>query len=402
MKRIAIIGGGPAGLRAAEVVSKGGVDVTLFEGKLSVGRKFLVAGKGGLNLTHSEPLETFVTRYSGPDESVSFWSRVLAEFDNTAIRRWAARLDVGTFAASSGRVYPKALKAAPLLRAWIRRLKSQGVRFEPKHRLLGIVREHDGSLKLSFESENGIKEARFDAVVLALGGGSWPMTGSDGQWIDLMHPHHIHTTPLTAANCGWEVPWSQDVLERSEGEALKNLSVRAGTTEVNGELVITHYGLEGGPIYQLGPAIKALPKPELVIDFKPSFSVSKLVAKMESAKRNFMAEARVRWKLSQPVCSILESFYESFESAEELAVVVKACPIPLVKPRPIEEAISSAGGVAWEEVNDQLMLKKLPGVFCAGEMLDWEAPTGGYLMQGCFATGTLAGKGTLDYLDSDE
>ena len=393
---MAIIGGGPAGLRAAEVAAAAGLTVTLYEAKRSVGRKFLVAGKGGFNITHVEELETFVTRYRGPGQPEEFWERVVGQFDNQKIRGWAARLDVGTFVAKSGRVYPKALKAAPLLRAWIKRLKGQGVTFAVRHRLVGLERE--GRFQLRFENEEGEKVVAADAVVLALGGGSWPQTGSDGGWVTLLEKLGVGVSQLTSANCGWEVAWPEEVLAEHEGSALKNLVLAVGEEEVPGELVITKYGLEGGPIYQLGPALKAMAEPSLRIDFKPTFTEEKLVAKMESARRDFLGEARVRWKLSAEACSILEWLYGPFESAADLAKVTKQCCLPVTQPRPIEEAISSAGGVRWDELDENLMVKRLPGLFVAGEMIDWEAPTGGYLMQGCFATGTLAGEAVAELL----
>ena len=394
---MAIVGGGPAGLRAAEVASAAGLSVTLYEAKRSVGRKFLVAGKGGFNITHAEELETFVTRYRGPGQPPEFWGRAVGLFNNQDIRGWAARLEVGTFVAKSGRVYPKALKAAPLLRAWIKRLKGQGVTFAVKHRLTGLEKDEEG-FRLRFENEEGEKLVEADAVVLALGGGSWPQTGSDGGWVSLLERLAVEVSPLTSANCGWEVEWPEEVLAEHEGSALKNLVLRVGEEEVPGELVMTKYGLEGGPIYQLGPVLKTMTEPSLLIDFKPTFTEEKLGAKMESARRDFLGEARVRWKLSAEACSILDWLYGPFESAADLAKVTKKCRLPVTQPRPIEEAISSAGGVRWDELDDHLMVKRLPGLFVAGEMIDWEAPTGGYLMQGCFATGTLAGEAVADLL----
>lgn len=396
MKRLAIIGGGPAGLRAAEVASAAGLAVTLYEGKRSVGRKFLVAGKGGFNITHTEPLADFATRYQGTGMPSEFWPRALAGFDNEMIRGWAARLDVGTFAAKSGRVYPKALKAAPLLRAWLRRLREQGVTFEVNHRLTGITpgRTHE----LSFDHRGEEKWVQADAVIFAMGGGSWPQTGSDGRWVSLFDSLGLACEPLAAANCGWEVAWSTGFLVSHEGQALKNLVLKANGEEVRGELVITKYGLEGGPIYQLGPALRAMDKPALEIDFKPTLTVERMVAKMESARKNFFHEAQLRWKLSEAATDLIKLAYPQIESAAGLAQVAKSYTLPLISPRPIEEAISSAGGVSWSEVDRGLMLAKQPGLFVAGEMLDWEAPTGGYLMQGCFASGTIAAKSACDYL----
>jgi uncharacterized flavoprotein (TIGR03862 family) len=377
-------------LRAAEVASAAGAEVTLCDQKRSVGRKFLVAGKGGLNLTHSEELETFVTRYQGPNQPDDFWRRALGKFDNKAIRAWAARLDVGTFVQKSGRVYPKALKAAPLLRRWVEKLRTQGVDFRMSHRLASLA-----SGRATFESPEGVVSLEADAIILALGGGSWPQTGSDGAWVKTLANAGVEVSPLTPANCGWEVEWSFGLAEQLEGQPLKNVVASVGDEGAPGEIMLTRYGMEGGPLYALGPALRAMEEPALTLDFKPSFTSRELVAKMESAKKNFLAESQYRWKLSEPMRLILDYFHGPFESAEQLARDAKACRIPLTKPRPLAEAISSAGGVAWKGIDDQLMIKELPGVFVAGEMIDWEAPTGGYLLQGCFASGTLAAESAL-------
>ena len=390
MSHILVIGGGPAGLRAAEVASAAGAEITLCDQKRSVGRKFLVAGKGGLNLTHSEELETFVTRYQGPNQPDDFWRRALGKFDNKAIRAWAARLDVGTFVQKSGRVYPKALKAAPLLRRWVEKLRTQGVDFRMSHRLASLA-----SGRATFESPEGVVSLEADAIILALGGGSWPQTGSDGAWVKTLANAGVEVSPLTPANCGWEVEWSFGLAEQLEGQPLKNVVASVGDEGAPGEIMLTRYGMEGGPLYALGPALRAMEEPALTLDFKPSFTSRELVAKMESAKKNFLAESQYRWKLSEPMRLILDYFHGPFESAEQLARDAKACRIPLTKPRPLAEAISSAGGVAWKGIDDQLMIKELPGVFVAGEMIDWEAPTGGYLLQGCFASGTLAAESAL-------
>jgi hypothetical protein len=389
--QLAVIGGGPAGLRAAETAAAAGVRVALFDAKPSVGRKFLVAGKGGLNLTHGEELERFITRYSGPDQPAEIWHGLLEEFDPAALRAWAADLGVETFQATSGRVYPRALKAAPLLRRWIARLKQSGVRFEMNHRWNGL---RPGAPHV-LEFANGA-EVEADAVVFALGGGSWPQTGSDGGWIATFQKLGIACHPLVAANCGWEHPWPPEVLAAAEGKPLKNLRVSADDVTVAGELLVTRYGLEGGAIYQLGSALRAMPLPAIAIDFKPDFDHERLVAKMESVRRNFLEEARVRWKLSEAAVAILSR--REWSDAESLAREVKHCVMELTGPRPLAEAISSAGGVCWSELDESLMLKRAPGIFVAGEMIDWEAPTGGYLMQGCFATGTRAGKAAAEWL----
>ncbi len=395
---IAIIGGGPAGLRAAEVAAAGGGDVTLFDAKPSVGRKFLVAGRGGLNLTHNEPRDCFVTRFSGPEQPAGIWTSLLDEFDPAALRSWAAELGIETFAATTGRVYPREMKAAPLLRRWVERLRASGVRFALRHRWTGLERSGEG-WRVDFDVDGEARSIEADAVILALGGGSWRDTGSDGAWIPTLERAGVKVAPLRSANCGWEYPWPAGVLAEAEGLPLKNVAVWAGETLVQGELQVTRYGLEGGAIYALGAVLRAMPQPEIVIDFKPAHTVEQLVRKLGLCRKNFLAEARSRWKLGDAAFAILAHLpgMEPFASAEALASAVKGCRLPLTRPRPIGEAISSAGGVCWSELDDLLMVRRLPGVFVAGEMIDWEAPTGGYLIQGCFATGTRAARGALAF-----
>jgi uncharacterized flavoprotein (TIGR03862 family) len=365
--------------------------VTIFDAKPSVGRKFLVAGKGGLNLTHGEELAKFVTRFSGPDQPADLWEKLLADFNPQALREWTAGLGVETFQATSGRVYPTALKAAPMLRRWIMRLHDLGVRFEMNHRCTSLT------AKTPFEIgfANGAQTTA-DAVIFALGGGSWAKTGSDGLWQEMFAKLGIDQNSLEPANCGWEHEWPDQILQTAEGLPLKNIHVRAGETTAIGELMLTRYGLEGGAIYQLGSALRKMSKPAISIDFKPTFSHEQLIGKMQSARRNFLAEARVRWKLSEPAHAILSC--KDYPTVEALARDVKHFEIPLLRPRPIDEAISSAGGIRWSELDSSLMLHRLPGVFMAGEMIDWEAPTGGYLIQGCFATGTRAANSAVNWL----
>jgi uncharacterized flavoprotein (TIGR03862 family) len=390
--QLAIIGGGPAGLRAAEVAATHGAAVTLFEAKASVGRKYLVAGRGGLNLTNAEPRDRFATRYSGPPDR---WPELLADFDAEALRAWAAGLGVETFAASTGRVYPREMKAAPLLRRWVQRLRELGVQFATHHRWLDLRRET--RWLIDFQIQDGTRTVEADAVILALGGGSWPETGSDGAWTAILQRLGIAVAALQPANCGWEYPWPAEVLAAAEGQPLKSIVARTGTEEVRGELLITRYGLEGGALYQLGPALRAQAEPKLTIDLKPSHTVAQLVAKLGPIRSNFLAEARSRWRLSDAAYAILAHCggHTPPDSAAALAATAKSCVLSLIRPRPLAEAISSAGGVCWSEVDDGLMLRKLPGIFLAGEMIDWEAPTGGYLIQGCFATGTRAAKAAL-------
>ena len=388
-----MIGGGPAGLRAAEVAAAAGLRVTLFDAKPSAGRKFLVAGKGGLNLTHHEPMARFVTRYTGPDQPAGIWSDLLADCDADALRAWAAGLGVETFQTTGGRIYPIALRAAPLLRRWVARLRGLGVRFEMNHRWTRLVPGTPHQLAFA----NGLLVPA-DAVVFALGGASWPQTGSDGAWLSDFERLGIACHPLVAANCGWNHPWPQEVLTAAEGKPLKNIQVSAGDATATGELLVTRYGLEGGALYQLGPALRAMRAPSIRIDFKPTFAHARLVAKMASVRGGFLAEARVRWRLGDAACAILGR--QTWHDAASLASEVKHCVVPLDGPRPVAEAISSAGGVCWSGLDATLMVVHCPGVFVAGEMIDWEAPTGGFLIQGCFATGTRAGRSATAWVNS--
>lgn len=390
-RNIAIIGGGPAGLRAAEVAAQAGASVTLFDAKPSVGRKFLVAGKSGLNVTNSAEFEAFVAVYSGQDFPEAKWRRQIGEFDNMAMREWAKGLGVDTFTTKGGKVFPESKKAAPLLRRWVQRLRELGVEFHMQHRWLDLQPKAD-KIELEIECAEGVFNQDFDAVVLAMGGASWPQTGSTGKWVPILARHGIHIEALQSANCGWECGWTDATRAKAEALPLHNIHVRASDALQVGELIITRYGLEGAPIYALGRTLRSMAAPEIVIDFKPTFTIGRLVQKMESARRDFFKEAQLRWKLSKGACAIIEQLYGEFDSAQDLAEVVKACRIPLSGARSIDEVISTAGGVAWGELDEQLMLKRLPNVYCAGEMIDWEAPTGGYLMQGCFATGTVAGR----------
>ena len=400
MKNIAIIGGGPAGLHAAEVAAKLGARVDLYDAMPSVGRKFLVAGKSGLNLTHDEPLESFLDRYPGGDIPRQQWREIIQSFDNHALRKWALDLGIETFVASSGKVFPSpdkgSIKAAPLLRNWIKSLRDLGVNFHTRHTWTAFKKPN----QLTFSHQGTEVSAKPDATILALGGASWPQTGSTASWVDILKDHDISITPLTSANCGWQVTWPSALLKEAEGLPLKNLLVSSGNSSRHGELVITRDGLEGGPIYHLGPYIRQQQDPHVVIDFKPSLSHTELVSRMGKVKRNFVREARRRWNLDPATCAILKHMPDRgpWQSVEQLAREVKNCSIPLTGPRPIAEAISSAGGVSWAELDHCLMLKKTPSLYVAGEMIDWEAPTGGYLMQACLATAAHAAKNAMQAL----
>ena len=433
---VAVVGGGPAGLRAAEVAAQRGAKVAVFDAKPSVGRKFLVAGRGGLNLTHAEAPDVFRGRYRSSGESAAEqgeesrlrWEALLGVFGSAALREWAAGLGVETFTASTGRVYPREMKAAPLLRRWVARLRSLGVEFRMRHRLEDL---HAGnSLRLEFQKggHEGTGAAEGDlaidgtgsgfalggagqvveamssvtagAVVLALGGASWPQTGSDGGWVGLLQRKGAIVSPLRSANCGWERDWPVEVLSVCEGKPLKNVLATAGGVMVRGELLVTRYGLEGGALYSLSQALHEMAEPTVTLDFKPDSTLESLVRRLGTARSAFLSEACRRWRLDEPTQALLSSLLpaESFRSAESTALSVKQFQLTLTHARPVAEAISTAGGVVFQCLNEHLMLCDLPGVFVAGEMLDWEAPTGGYLMQGCFATGTWAGLGAANWL----
>ena len=376
-------------MRAAEVAAVAGARVVICEGQLSAGRKFLIAGRGGLNLTHSEPVENFPARYRAEPER---WRDLLGEFGPDALRKWAEELAVETYVGTSKRVFPRGQKAAVLLRAWIERLRSAGVEFRKSASLISLTRQGP-SWQLDFASGHQFV-AR--VVVLALGGASWPETGSDGAWPPLLAAHGVEMAPFVAANCGWNVNWPAAVLERAEGLPLKNLQVSAAGECVSGELLITRYGLEGGAIYRLGPRLREMSAPEIRIDFKPQVTAEVLRERATQARTPddwFRA-----WKLSPGALALLQSYFPDDCTDREKAIAhLKDFPLWLGGPRPVAEAISTAGGVLWRELNSQLMLRKMPGVFLAGEMIDWEAPTGGYLLQGCFATGTRAGRMAVNY-----
>jgi len=382
---LCVVGGGPAGLRAAEVASETGVRVAVFDAMPSVGRKFLVAGRGGLNLTNTDA--AISEKYSGAEMPAGMWRDLLEDFSPEALREWAENLGISTFSASSGRVYPEQMKAAPLLRRWVMHLRERGVEFYPRHRWAGLQPGRSGKWQLGFQTPSGMIPVETDAAVFAMGGGSWPVTGSDGSWQQGFGALGIGVSPLVPANCGWETGWPDEVLQHACGRPLKNIRARAGAATVAGELMITRYGMEGGAIYALTPALRA--DPVVFLDFKPSFSLEDLIARMPA--KFHLNEAFERCRLQEPARILMRSRSAQWTSRESFAAGVKAFPVMLTGPRPLAEALSSAGGVCWSELDENLMLRRRPGIFVAGEMVDWEAPTGGYLMQGCFSTGTRAG-----------
>jgi uncharacterized flavoprotein (TIGR03862 family) len=387
---ILVIGGGPAGLHAADVANAAGARVILCDAQRSVGRKFLVAGRGGLNLTHGEQVENFPARYVDEPER---WRDLLRDFGPAELRAWAADLGVETYVGTSGRVFPRGQKAAALLRAWIGRLRDRGVEFRTGTRLLNFARQ-ENKWSAEFQTEGEKFAVPADSIVLALGGASWPETGSDGAWPEILRTHAVEITPWQPANCGWNVDWPPELLARAEGLPLKNLTVSAGEESVSGELLITHHGLEGGAIYRLGRTLRSMAEPSLALDLKPQLTVEALRERIAGLAP---AEWFRAWKLSKAAIALLETKSPGDSDMERAIGVVKNFTVALRGPRPIAEAISSAGGVPWRELDESLMLRKLPGIFVAGEMIDWEAPTGGYLLQGCFTTATRAGRSAANF-----
>lgn len=399
--RVAIIGGGPAGLMAAEVLSQAGVAVDLYDAMPSVGRKFLLAGVGGMNITHSEAFEPFVARYR---ERAPDIQPLLERFSPQALRDWIHGLGIDTFVGSSGRVFPTDMKAAPLLRAWLRRLRDAGVRIHTRHRWLGW--NTDGSLRL--QSPDGEISVAADAVLLALGGGSWARLGSDGAWVPLLEKQGIAIRALRPANCGFEVAgWSQHLQERFAGAPLKTVALAlAGGPSRKGEFVVTTSGIEGSLVYALSAEIRQAIEQDgsatVMLDLLPDHSLEKVVGALSKPRGSHSMAKHLKRQLGLDgvKAALLRELApaNAFDDPQRLASAMKALPITLVRPRPLDEAISSAGGVPFEALDEALMLRQLPGVFFAGEMLDWEAPTGGYLLTACFASGREAAHGMLRWL----
>jgi uncharacterized flavoprotein (TIGR03862 family) len=402
--RLTIIGGGPSGLMAAEVACAAGVRVDLYDAMGSVGRKFLLAGKGGLNLTHGEPFAQFVGRYAERRDAVESWLR---EFDADTLRAWARGLGVETFVGSSGRVFPSDLKAAPLLRRWVRRLHASGVTFHMHHRWLGWA--DDGALR--FAAPDGEFGVSTDAVVLALGGASWPQLGSDGAWVAPLTEAGIHIAPLQPANCGFELVWSEHLRTRFAGAPLKPVVAhwidRHGIAQHRqGECVLSEYGIEGSLVYAIGADLReqiaTRGEAALLFDLAPGYTQTVLAERLAAprGKHSVGDWLRRRAGLDPAKCALVFELTDkpTFADPVALAAQIKSLPLRLRAPRPVAEAISTAGGVRLEALDETLMARTRPGVFCAGEMLDWEAPTGGYLLTACFASGVLAGRGAARWL----
>jgi uncharacterized flavoprotein (TIGR03862 family) len=396
---VAIIGGGPAGLMAAETLAASGHEVTIYDRMPSVGRKFLLAGRGGLNLTHSEPLDHFLSRYGAAAE----WVRpMLDAFSPADLMAWCEGLGQPVFTGSSGRVFPKSFKSSPVLRAWLNRLAGLGVHFAPRHEWLGFT--DAGALR--FARPEGEVTVEADATLLALGGASWPRLGSDGGWTTPLAALGVTITPLKPANCGFFVGWSEIMRQRHAGEPLKRLALSFEGARVRGEAIITETGLEGGAIYALSAPLRDAIERDgtavVHIDLRPDLSQDEVAENLrrprgKTSVSTFLHRAA---GLSPPAIALLrESTGGPLPNApHHLAGLIKAVPLTLTGTRPIARAISSAGGIARDEVDQGLMLKKRPGLFVAGEMLDWEAPTGGYLLQACFSSGRLAAQGIAAWL----
>ncbi len=400
---VAVIGAGPAGLMAAEVLANGGASVTVYDAMPSAGRKLLMAGRGGLNLTHSEPLPQFMARYG---DAAARLSSAIDAFPPDALRTWSEGLGQPTFIGSSGRVFPQAFKASPLLREWLRRLDASGVRLALRHRWAGW--DDDG--RLLFATPQGQATVKADAAVLALGGASWPRLGSDGHWVELLTQRGVSIAPLRPANCGFTVAWSEKFSDRFAGQPLKNVELRFGTNTVRGEAMISRNGIEGGAIYALASVLRdeivRTGQATLRLALRPDLDQRRLLERLTKprGKQSFATYLRKAAGLAPVAIGLL---YESALAAKidlprlppaDLAVRINDVQIGLTGTTGLDRAISTAGGVALDELDDAFMLRRLPGVFAAGEMLDWEAPTGGYLLQASFATGAAAGRGALAFL----
>ena len=404
IKNIAVIGAGPAGLMAAEVLAQGGAGVTVYDAMPSAGRKFLMAGRGGLNLTHSEALPEFLRRYRAAAPQLA---PAIEAFPPDALRTWSEALGQPTFVGSSGRVFPQTFKASPLLRAWLRRLDALGVQLKLRHRWAGW--DEDG--RLCFQTPDGQRAVKADATVLALGGASWPRLGSDGAWVETLGAKGVAIAPLRPANCGFAVAWSDIFRDRFEGQPLKGIELSFGSQRVRGEAIITRTGIEGGAVYalsaELREAIVKSGQASLNVNLLPDIKPDELVARLSApkGKQSFSNWLRKAAHLPPVAIGLLQETAMASGAAlsslspASVAGLINAVPVRLSGIAPIARAISTAGGVAFDELDANFMVRRLPGVFAAGEMLDWEAPTGGYLLQASFATGAAAGRGALKWLE---
>lgn len=397
MTKITIIGGGPAGLMAAEAALEEGCDVTLYEAKPTLARKFLMAGKSGLNITHTQEFEAFASRFGDAAESMLPF---IKSFPSQRVTLWANELGAETFVGSSGMVFPKVMKASPLLRAWINRLVDAGLKINLRHKWQGF----DGD-SVVFETPDGRVSEKFETLILALGGASWPKLGSDAAWVPFLEQKGVEIAPFKAANCGFEVEWSNHFIERFAGAPVKGVVAGSGAGPLHGEFVVTKTGVEGSLIYAHAAALRDVierkGRATLTLDLTPARELPNLTALLakQGPKVSFSNKLRKGAGLKGVKAALLREIVPDVaqHTPEQLAKLIKSLPIPVERAQPIEKAISSAGGVAWSEVKPDLMLEKAPSIFVAGEMLDWEAPTGGYLLSGCFATGRAAGLGAAKW-----
>lgn len=404
-RKVAIIGGGPAGLMAAEVVSQHGLQVDVYDVMPSAGRKFLMAGKSGLNLTHAEPMDNFISHYVARRPELEC---IINVFGPQALREWAQGLGIKTFVGSSGRVFPEKMKAAPLLRAWLHRLRGAGVHFHMRHHWLGF----DTNRCLRFMTPEGERVIDADATVLALGGGSWARLGSTGAWVPILRQQGIDVRPLRPSNCGFDVRWSEHLRTRFAGSPVKTVSLTftnmvGEIRHKQGDFVITQYGIEGSLVYVFSAAMRDVIERDgratVYLDLLPALTREQVADKLAQArgKRSMSEHLRRQLGITGAKSALLHERVpkEIFADPQQLAAMIKAIPMVCERTRPIDEAISTAGGVAFEALDADLMLKALPGVFCAGEMLDWDATTGGYLLTACFASGYVVGQGVLKHLE---
>ncbi|QDH17872.1 TIGR03862 family flavoprotein [Swingsia samuiensis] len=392
---IAIVGGGPTGLFAAEYLSSQGYGVHIFDRMPSVGRKFLMAGRSGLNLTHSEPIDHFIKRYGSAQE---WLKKSLYAFTPQQLQQWAEKLGQPCFVGSSGRVFPRSMKASPLLRLWINRLKENSVKIYTKHNFVGWNEN-----ALQFATPDGIKTYQADATLLALGGASWPRLGSDGQWSSLFKNE---VSPFLPTNCGFKTSWSDHFLSQHEGAILHSVELSVNGEKKRGDLTITKRGLEGSAIYALSPRLRDIILTQhcavLSVDLRPTLPYAQIIQKLKAQRVRESLSNKLRKALSLDKLSreLIKGATTKNSSLEEIASVIKKLPIELIATDHITHAISTAGGLKQSALNESFMIHSMPGVFAAGEMLDWEAPTGGYLLQGCFSTGLAAAKGIRDWLES--
>ncbi len=402
-RRVAVVGAGPAGLMAAQTLLEQGLRVEVYDAMPSAGRKFLLAGRGGLNLTHNEPAAPFLSRYGNRAPRIAPW---LEAFGAADVRAWSHGLGIDTFVGSSGRVFPREMKAAPLLRAWLARLRASGAVFHMRHRWLGW-RAAAGPAGLRFAGPQGERAVQADAVVLALGGGSWARLGSDGAWVPELRDRGIDVAPLRAANCGFDADWSAHFRQRHAGQPVKTVALACGSGPARqGEFVVTEAGVEGSLVYTCAAAlrdeIEARGSAIAWLDLAPDWSQERVTAALTHPRgaRSMSSHLQSRLGIAGVKAGLLRECVpaEDFRDPARLALRIKALPLRLLRPRPMDEAISTAGGVRFEALDEGQMLRQAPGVFCAGEMLDWEAPTGGYLLTACLASGRAAARGVLAYL----